>query len=174
MKLSVLAAFVACTVSNRSRCDAFYGPVQVIARTRHHRLCSSSSSASGSSGASHTSYNHRRSHRHSSLKAAKGEGEEGRRCSSSPGSSDRRDFVRSAAVALVGCSATILGGSRKAWGVGTQPGERTTAPPNPLLLVPALRAKVREPLVVVVIVLLVLLMVAGGVLRYVRSPSLVD
>lgn len=168
MKLSVLAAFVACTVSNRSRCDAFYGPVQVIARTRHHRLCSSSSSnTSGRSGASHTSYNHRRSHRRSSLKAAKGEGEEGRKCSSSsssPGSSDRRDFVRNAAVALVGCSATILGGSRKAWGVGTQPGERTTAPPNPLLLVPALRAKVRELLVVVLVVLLVLLlMVAGGV-----------
>ena len=156
MKLSVVAAFVACTVWNRSRCDAFYGPVQVIARTRHHRLGNDNSSSS----TPHASYNHRRSHRRSSLKAAKSGGEEGRRCSSSPTSSDRRDFVRGAAVALVGCSATIFGGGGKAWGVGIQPGERTTAPPNPLLLVPALRAKVREPLAGEVAVLLMPLMAA--------------
>lgn len=175
MKISVLVAFVACTVSNRSRCDAFYGSVQVIPRTRHHCLCSGSSrSIIDSRCSSHTSYNHRRSHRRSSLKAAKGGGEEGKKFSSSPSSSDRRDFVRGAAVALGGCSATIFGGGRKAWGVGTQPGERTTAPPNPLLLVPALRAKVREPLAAVVVHTYCAVTVDGGVsrVRYVRSPCL--
>lgn len=147
MKLSMLAAFLACTVSNRSRCDAFYSPVQVIVRTRH-RLCnvdSGTTSSSSSSSISHASYSYRR---RSSLKAHTGGDGEGERCRSS-GSSNRGDFVRGAAVALVGCSATILGGGSKASAVGTQPGERTTAPPNPLLLVPALRAKVRKPPVVV-------------------------
>lgn len=55
---------------------------------------------------------------------------------------DRGDFIRSGAVVLAGGSAAIFGGGRVAWGVGVQPGERTTAPPSALLLVPALRAKV--------------------------------
>lgn len=174
MKISVLAVFVACTMSNRSRCDAFYGPVQVIARTRHHCLCSGSSRSISDSGcSSHGSYNHRCSHRRSSLKAAKGGGDEGKKCSSSPSSSDRRDFVRGAAVALVGCSATISGEGRKAWGVGIQPGERTTVPPNSLLLVPALRAKVREPACSGTCACF-LCCVDDGVWRvqYVRSPCL--
>lgn len=62
----------------------------------------------------------------------------------------RQNFVRGAAVALVGiCSSAMLGGGKgeaggdcAAWAVGVQPGERTTAPPNPLLLLPAMRAKV--------------------------------
>lgn len=146
MKLSALAIFAACTVSNRSRCDAFYGPVQVIARTRHH-LCNLDSRSIISHDAS---CSRRCSHRRSSLKAHTGGDREGRRCKST-GGSDRLDFVRGAAVALVGCSATIFGGGRKALAVGAQPGERTTAPPNPLLLVPAMRAKVRAIQVVSVL-----------------------
>lgn len=63
-------------------------------------------------------------------------------------SSDRRGFVRSAGQALLsgtGAVATIFGVTGRCpagWGVGLQPGERETAPPPPLLLIPALRAKV--------------------------------
>lgn len=61
-------------------------------------------------------------------------------------SQNRFDFLRSAAMGFVGCSGVIFGGRREALAVGIQPGERTTAPPNALLLVPALRAKVTQPL----------------------------
>lgn len=57
----------------------------------------------------------------------------------------RGDFVRSVATALVlsiGGWSAIFGASSSAWGVGLQPGERTTEPPPALLLFPALRAKV--------------------------------
>lgn len=60
-------------------------------------------------------------------------------------SKNRIDFLRSAAMGFVGSSWLIFGGRRQALAVGIQPGERTTAPPNALLLVPALRAKVTQP-----------------------------
>lgn len=59
--------------------------------------------------------------------------------SSTGSSSDRRNFLRGAASLVV---ANMALGCGLAYGVGVQPGERTTPPPNPLLLIPALRAKV--------------------------------
>ena len=58
------------------------------------------------------------------------------------GCHSRSNFIRSAAVGLAVGSWTIFGGRDQVLAVGVQPGERTTAPPNALLLVPALRAKV--------------------------------
>lgn len=62
---------------------------------------------------------------------------------------DRRRFayksaaaVATAALALTGGTSAIFTGADPASAVGEQPGLRTTAPPPPLLLVPALRAKV--------------------------------
>lgn len=60
-------------------------------------------------------------------------------------SQTRSDFLRSAVTGFAGGSWVIFGGRRQALAVGIQPGERTTAPPNALLLVPALRAKVIQP-----------------------------
>lgn len=59
--------------------------------------------------------------------------------------STRRDFVRSAAVALavtIGGWSAIFRPPMSAFAIGLQPGERTTEPPPSLLLFPAVRAKV--------------------------------
>lgn len=68
-----------------------------------------------------------------------------RRISSSSGSVNRGGFVRAAAAAALTLTVAGQRTTSSARAVGVQPGERTTAPPNALLLVPALRAKVCEP-----------------------------
>lgn len=55
---------------------------------------------------------------------------------------DRGSFVRAVGAAVLSFSAAAELAVQPSLAVLRQPGERTTEPPNPLLLVPALRAKV--------------------------------
>lgn len=55
---------------------------------------------------------------------------------------DRGSFVRTVGAAALGLTAAAELAVQPSLAVLRQPGERTTAPPNALLLVPALRAKV--------------------------------
>eukprot|EP00752_Nemacystus_decipiens_P009288 g8299.t1 len=68
------------------------------------------------------------------------DGEAARRAGS--GMMDRRGFVGAVGTAALTFAAALQATTRPALAVGKQPGSRTTAPPNALLLVPALRAKV--------------------------------
>lgn len=59
-------------------------------------------------------------------------------------SMDRRGFVGAVGTAALTFAAAVQLTAPPALAVGKQPGSRTTAPPNALLLVPALRARVRR------------------------------
>lgn len=69
----------------------------------------------------------------------------GHESSSSSSSLGRGGFVRAVGAAALTATAALLSRTTTpAFAVGQQPGVRTTPPPNALLLVPALRAKVRN------------------------------
>lgn len=122
IKLSLLFALAGC--------DAFSPPQS---STSSHRYSSSSRSTSAHRCSTALGMNGKNDER-------SGDDEALRRAGSS---TDRRGFVGAVgAAALTTFAASFQLITPPALAVGKQPGSRTTAPPNALLLVPALRAKV--------------------------------
>ncbi|CAM9192571.1 unnamed protein product [Ectocarpus fasciculatus] len=128
-KLHLLVAMMMCTMS--LRCDAFTTSSFRSSVADQHIM---------SNGLTTSRTGRRRCGSSVEMQGRKEDGQK-RRISSS-GSVNRGGFVRAAAAAAL--TLTVAGQrttSSPARAVGVQPGERTTAPPNALLLVPALRAK---------------------------------
>lgn len=121
-KFSLLLVLAGCTTS----CDAF-STTPLVSLDHHHEIRTSLSS------------NPRRS---SSLEGQGGGGGEQERELSSSSSSGRGEFVRAVGAAALTVAALPRATTLPVFAVGVQPGVRSTAPPNALLLVPALRSKV--------------------------------
>lgn len=120
-KFSLLLALATFTTS----CDAFSITPPVVSRNHHYNEIRMGLSSNP---------------RRSSLEGqGSGGGEQEREISSS---SSRGDFIRAVGAAALTVVALPRTTTLPVFAVGVQPGVRSTAPPNALLLVPALRSKV--------------------------------